>query len=237
MSDTASMAAALYGAPAPAPAAQPAPTNVQPAQAPARETAERPEADDSGHWDTAPTEMTQEGEEDDAPQAAEQPAPMSAEQQLQAINDAVPADIRDLRQDPARLLFSAQVEHASTLTDADVTKAHPDLSADVRAAILHEAREIFTDTGFTAAEAKDMLAAAVRFDASQPADKLWAQTAKALNDGLGMQAKAGYEAAIALANRDPRVAQSLARSGQGNNPAVVVAFAKAALRERAAGRL
>lgn len=231
-------ATTLYGNPqpaqAPAQAAKPVPRSAPTAQAKPNTQQAAPSATDAGNWDPNAPLQTQ-AEWDTA--QAEANKPMTPEQQLEALDGAVPDTVREMRGAPERKLFSAQVEHATTITEADVAAVHPNLSPEVQSAIAHEAREIWADMGFSAAEAKDVIAAAKRFDTTQPAEKLWEQTAKALKDALGMQAKAGYEAAIQLANRDERTAKALAMTGQGNNPAVVLALAKSALRLRGQGRL
>jgi len=177
-------------------------------------------------------------DEQDNDQDDEQPEALTpAEEMIQAMADSVPDAVREIRDAPGRVLYPAEVEHASTISLQDVQAKLPGLDPAVQAAVLAEGRELFADLGLTGSEAKDMITAGANFDSTQPVATLATQAVEALNKEFGQGAASAYQAAIALVNRDPRVAKTLAETGQGNNPQVVLALAKAAVRLRAAGKL
>jgi len=163
-----------------------------------------------------------------------QPAPVNL---IEVIQSSLPDVVKEARSSPERVLYSAQVEHSSTISLQDVAAKLPELSPEDHEAVLAEGRELFADLGLTGPEAKSMIAAGAAFDPTIPVTTLADQTIDLLNREFGSGAKGAYQAAIDLVARDPRIVHSLSTSGQGNNPQVVLAIAKAAARLRAAGKL
>lgn len=169
---------------------------------------------------------------------AKQLAELSSEQVTSNIEAKQPEALREIRDTAERKLFSAQVEHASTVSEAEFQREVPGLSPEAAKVIAREVREIWGDLGFSKTEAKDLIAAGDRFDTTQSTKDSVTATEKALRAEFGKEKVAeAFSLARQLAVRDPRVAEILSRTKQGNNPAVIVAFAKAAMRERNAGRL
>lgn len=95
-----------------------------------------------------------------------------------------------------------------------------------------EMRAVLSDWGLDASDAKLAVQAISAFDPKADAKTLQASAEKMLADAFGEKASDAAAAARQLAQRDPRVAYWLARSGQGNNPELVVLLAKAAMRGR-----
>jgi len=165
-------------------------------------------------------------------QAAPQGVPM----------DALPEKVRELREDPARRMFSPQNDYR----DAGLEEAFdlPDVPDEAKAAAAAEAREMFADYGLSTAEAKDVLQLARSNLANPPdeatearwRDEAWSGLVRA-HGGDEKAAQQALDVAKKLLERDPRAAAICTHARLGNHPAFVRMVVEKARSEKARGRL
>lgn len=143
----------------------------------------------------------------------------------------VPDEIKALRDTPERRMYSdaARPEISNAITD--------DVSPETKAAIARELTSMADDVGLTADDISSLTTAARRMVQEPPTAEqvtsMQGDAITALNNAFGANAKAAHAATVALVGRDPRVARYLARTGLGNDAAVVLRLAHIAMGKRA----
>jgi hypothetical protein len=216
VSDAASI---LYGGPtaaaAPAPAAAPADGTATaaerlyggPTQAEATPVADNTAAEPATA-DTAPTAMS----------------PEAVAQATEQIASRIPADIKELRSDPARKMYSAQVEFKSISDAAFVSK---DIPAELAPAVAAELREVLADVGFKAQDLPDLVHALERQPTTpQAIADAHDRAVELLNAEFGQNAKQALRDARAYIAADPRRLQLF--EAVGNDPRTVLRVAQLA---------
>jgi hypothetical protein len=228
---TDAMIAVLYGAPAPAPVAQPAPSGESALLYPQAPAAPAPA---SAPPAATPAEALY--GKDQAPETAHAPAP-SAERQL--FVDATPQAVRELREaaakdDPSLAMYADPMSAAVQLFEGA-----EEMAPDQRAVAALELTRVAQDNGFDANDLADLtsLVPDARAITAETLPQAEATAAELLNTEFGSKAAQALLDARRLVERDPRVKAMLEHTNLGNHPRVVLQFAKKAARERAAGRL
>jgi hypothetical protein len=183
-----------------------------------------PAADASVDVSTSATPAVAETPTDaSAPDTELELAPAEVEYEIE-----VPEEVVSLRESPERLLFSAQVEHAEAVKDADFAS----LPLEVQAMVTAEAREVLADLGLNRNEGLELRSAINNHDPAIPTAQAWDTMCELMNREFGVNSKEAFDRARALVQRDERVAQLLDIQGRGNNPKIVLQIARAAMRNR-----
>lgn len=157
-----------------------------------------------------------------------------------------PSAMELVRNDRERKFFDVEKTHGpffDELTATEGLNAGPRDLAPVDGVDRREFSEIVQDLGGSQAKAQEFL------DDYRTFSQGWPQLTDGekqahLDDAIqGMKEKYGaewehaWDAANALAKRDPRIAKMLVESGLGADRKTVLSFAEEALRQRVAGRL
>lgn len=177
------------------------------------------------------------------PAAEKQPEDQSQEQQA---NDYVPENIKAIRNQPERQMWSPQKTFGESITVEDFI-VPPDASPEQQeqiAAAVPEFREIFEDVGLEPDEARSLVTLARKLTTNPPTPEQIKQSREYLVRDL-LEVANGDEKAVLedlnlawkLANRDPRVARLLEVTRLGNSPRVIKMFIQKAKQERSKGRL
>lgn len=237
------LAAALYGAQAPA--------TAQPAQASAQGGTETPVTQRTSAElaaalygaqavpdQAAAMEQTGGNEE-------EQTKPRTQEELATAIYgpkddgealDPVPEEVAVLRDDPLRRMYPAQVSLQEAIPDQLFTSAEGiDPQAGRKTA--RELREMAADLTLGRGEVQTLRSRAAFVHEHKPDPAAQRDAAvEALNREFGNGAKQALRDARALLQRDPRTAKIIEAMGVGDDPQVVLMIARAARQQRVAGK-
>ena len=132
-----------------------------------------------------------------------------SEKLAQARLDATPEHIRELRSDPARVLFSPQVEFAQAMPDEAFFD--PQLPPEASRELAAEYREIAADVGMRPADLEIFDRAVAAPETNEQRDALWQQSAALLERefGPGRKAVDAFVDAINFGEADPRRAAVL----------------------------
>lgn len=232
MTDFASMAARLYGGPAPA---EQAPATPQPAASAASQLYDAP---------PEPQQATPEA----APTPAMEAKPADVQQALYGEREALPAieipeNIQTMRAaDGARQMYSPQGTYASVLPDDlwagdETAKAIPE---PVQRAALAELREMAADVAMSSDDVRALQSIARQIpEAPSDADRIaWREQAVTrLNETYGNGAAQAFRDARAFIAQDPRRAKILDNKGLGDHPDTVLMVARLARQARMQGKL
>jgi len=149
-----------------------------------------------------------------------------------------------VRSDPERKFYSAEAMHGAIYDEMTATEGihgGPHDLAPVEGVDRKEFAEIVADHGATVSDAREFLQDYRDFMQAKLTDAekkdFLADAIKGMKEKYGDGWEGAWDAANALAKRDPRVAKMLVESGLGADRRTVIRFAEEALRQRASGRL
>lgn len=154
----------------------------------------------------------------------------------------LPEAVRSLReQDEARQMFSPQLDYRDSGLEEAFTL--PEITEELRAAVVGEYKEIFADHGMSTNEAREVVSLARELTANPPDEateatwqgEAWQRLVE--TNGGPKGAKEALELAQRLVARDPRVAHILEVTRLGNHPKMVELMVAKARSEKARGRL
>lgn len=150
--------------------------------------------------------------------------------------DPVSEEVRALRDDPNRRMFSPQETLRSALPDATEAPEGFDLATTNKA--MAEAREIAADLDLGPADINVLRTRAGQIQATAPSQESQVEASiVALNARFGSDATQALRDARLLLQRDPRAARLIEGAGLGNDPQTVVMLAERARAQIAAGKL
>lgn len=233
------LAGAMYGTPAAQSPAVQQPATPSPAAAPATGMRTEDELAEA-IYGKSPAPASAPGQSSEPAKARNQDELAGAMYGKEAADDTplvpVPPEVEKLRDDPARRLYSAQTSLRDAISEKDFTPGTID--GKQMNQLVREVREMAADLDFGP---KEITALKQRFEtvkASAPnVDEQRNAAVDALNREFGQDAAQALRDARALLLRDPRTSAVIDAMGLGDDPEVVLMFARAARSQRATGKL
>jgi hypothetical protein len=172
-------------------------------------------------------------------------ANQSAKAGTSTTGDDGPSGLELVRSDRERKFFDVEMSHGRLYDELTATDGFdggmPRGIAPADGVDRREFAEIVADHGASHADVREFLTDYRDFMETKltDADKqvFLADAVRGMKQEFGDEWEHAWDAANALAKRDPRIAKMLTESGLGADRQTVIRFAKEALRQRVAGKL